>query len=381
MSEIKVQDFKKYVDIRTNREKNVSRIENPEYVDYEKSYCPHCLWNAKKYPYDYHGPKPDFLDSYEVFNIFNMFARTRYAMNFVTKEHDFNYDLSKLIRIVNIYAMFELPKIFNTDIVPNYSIVHNSEFSLERGSKEHIHILLIVLPGNGYRKFMNDKYGLVQGTPIQFLQKEFNYVNPNNQLLDKIKSVDPDDVEQKYRHNIIDILKDVYNMRRRGDDQEQEQEQEQEKELQNKPSLGRMNLYKMLLSQIHELYGNGIYCYKKHSSFFDFNIHDKGDECLIVPKVVHHDISLVQQKMRKYIHLFESNLDLTNYFILIKSSHTEYIQEFLFEFVDDRRTVDDFTKLRKRINTMNQYLNRHSNQRDNDSPLSWRNNQKFSQKR
>jgi hypothetical protein len=96
----------------------------------------------------------------------------------------------------------------------NYSISHNSELDYKKGTKEHIHVLLTILPGKGGRKNINEKYNLIQGNLPEDITNELKKMFPGQEekvksCLDKLKGVDPDD--ENYVSNMLTILGEIYN--------------------------------------------------------------------------------------------------------------------------------------------------------------------------
>ena len=166
-------------------------------------YCPHCIWNDfSKNNYDiiprnYKGPKPALLASTTNFNIYDMCLKVRYTINFVLKRHKIDFEgLSDLIEEVGEYAI----KNFS---LYNYEISHNSNFNIYNGTKEHIHILLTINPGNGGRKHFNNKYGTIQGYPRAAIPMIFK------DKLKELEKIDPDDLKN-YQSNLRDVLNKLF---------------------------------------------------------------------------------------------------------------------------------------------------------------------------
>lgn len=126
--------------------------------------CFHCKWNTnvRNIGRNIEG-MPEFHGQTTNLNIFNMFGKMRYTFNFVTKTHINSYNQLDSLNLINEVKQY-CDQYFPKNI--KYSILHNSSFNLKRyGGKEHIHILLTILPGNGGREFINKKYSSIQGLP------------------------------------------------------------------------------------------------------------------------------------------------------------------------------------------------------------------------
>jgi hypothetical protein len=327
----------------------MSEAKKNNYENFKTYYCTHCLWNnsvaTTLYPKNYKGPRPEFLEEYKVFNIFSMFGKVRYTMNFVTIQHNFNYNLTELISIVNTYATTELPKKFNIELIPNYYISHNSQFTSDKGSKEHVHILLTILPGNGYRKLINEKYDLIHGMLKQdaanAIYNSIEGKRKDSLYLEKLKSisdVDPDN-KQEYEDIILQHIADIYGFDRWQPNLKTILDKSKSKKL-----------FDIFFRESPPLYGKGIYFTKKGKKIFDFNINNLGEYYVETfdKQNISRPIDCTADLVDKYILLFTKNIDTVNYFIKISSIEGGYKQQFMFEFVSDRLTYTDFEELNRK---------------------------------
>jgi hypothetical protein len=180
--------------------------------------CAHCIWNnnVERMGKNAFG-KPEFFGKTENLNIFSMFGKLRYTFNFVSKTHKNSYNDLEHLKLINEVKKYAQENFINS----KYNILHNSGFNLKKyGGKEHIHILLTILPGNQARKNINNKYNSIQGLPKYLIKNSLNnilkknneYIGNNNrieiiiqEITEEIKEIKSDDIEN-YETRIENIF-------------------------------------------------------------------------------------------------------------------------------------------------------------------------------
>lgn len=180
--------------------------------------CAHCIWNHNVYTMGKNGfGKPEFFGNTENLNIFSMFGKLRYTFNFVSKTHKNSYNDLERLKLI-----YEVKKYAEDNFYRSkYNILHNSGFNLKKyGGKEHIHILLTILPGHEGRKNINNKYNSIQGLPQYLIENSLNnilkknneYIGNNNrieiitqEITEEIKEIKSDDIEN-YKTRIKNIF-------------------------------------------------------------------------------------------------------------------------------------------------------------------------------